>query len=119
MHVRMCSASQVGVNTSISGCCYLFRQNTLKTIALTETHTYLYLGPVQHKPAEVCKFSDMCEGLWVEAVAGRQVELLQRRARLGDDLHTGFIQEVTTRQLQADHTETTGFQKTEKGKGEK
>lgn len=51
----------------------------------------------------------MCEGLWLEAVAGGQVELLQPRTSLRDDLHTGLIQEVAARQLQADQAEATGL----------
>lgn len=49
----------------------------------------------------------MCEGLWVEAVARGQVELLQPRTSLRDNLETGLIQEVAARQLQADQAETT------------
>lgn len=82
-------------------------------------HIYLYLSPVKHEPAEVCKLGDVGESLWVEAVAGRQIELLQRGTSLGDDLHTGFIQEVTAGHFQADQTETTGLHKAEERKGEK
>lgn len=54
--MHMYSRPQVGVNTSISGCYYIFRRNRFEATALTADHTYLYLGAVQHKPAEVCKF---------------------------------------------------------------
>ena len=86
--------------------------------ALTAEHTYLNFGSIEHQPAEVCELGDVCEGLWVEAVTGGQIELLQSGTSLGDDLQTGFIQEVTARHFQADQAETTGFQKTEAGDGE-
>lgn len=57
--------------------------------------TYLDLGAVEHQPAEMCELRDVCEGLRVEAVTGGQIELLQARTSLRDDLQTGFIQEVT------------------------
>lgn len=74
---------------------------------------YLYLGPVEHQPAEADEFGDVREGLRVEAVAGGQVELLQPRTSLRDDLQTGLIQEVAARQLQADQAETTGLHEAE------
>lgn len=49
----------------------------------------------------------------MEAVAGGQVELLQPRTSLRDDLQTGLIQEVAARQLQADQAETTGLHEAE------
>ena len=59
----------------------------------------------------------MREGLRVEAVTGGQVELLQPRTSLGDDLQTGFSQEVAARQLQADQAETTGLHEAEEERG--
>lgn len=79
----------------------------------TVDRVYLYLGPVEHQPAEACQFGDVCEGLRVEAVAGGQVELLQPWTSLRDDLHAGLIQEVAARQLQADKAETTGLHEAE------
>lgn len=58
----------------------------------------------------------MREGPRVEAVARRQVELLQFGAGLGDDLKTRLIQEVTTRQLQAHQAEAAGLHETKGGK---
>lgn len=84
----------------------------------TADQIYLYLSPVKHQPAQVWKFGDVGESLWVEAVAGRQIELLQRGTSQGDDLYTGFIQEVTAGQFQADQTETTGPQKAEEREGD-
>lgn len=75
----------------------------------TYGHAHLYLGPVEHQPAKACEFGDVREGLRLEAVAGGQVELLQPRTSLRDDLQTGLIQEVAARQLQADQAEATGL----------
>lgn len=55
----------------------------------------------------------MGEGLRLEAVAGRQVEVLQRGTSLRDDLQTGLIQEVAAGQFQAAEAETTGLHKAE------
>lgn len=55
----------------------------------------------------------MGEGLWLEAVAGGQVELLQPGAGLGDDLQAGVVQEVAARQLQADQAGATGLHEAE------
>lgn len=49
----------------------------------------------------------------MEAVAGGQVELLQARAGLRDDLQAGLGQEVAARQLQANQAETTGLHEAE------
>lgn len=70
---------------------------------------YLYFGPVQHQSAQACQFGDVCKGLRLKAVAGGQVELLQARTRLSDDLHTRFIQEMTAGEFQADQAEPTGL----------
>lgn len=91
----------------MSLCVYLGNHNQ------TVDRAYLYLGAVEHQPAEPCKFGDVCEGLRVEAVAGGQVELLQPRTSLRDDLQTGLIQEVAARQLQAGQAETAGLHEAE------
>lgn len=59
----------------------------------------------------------MREGLRLEAVAGGQVELLQPRTSLRDDLQAGLIQEVAARQLQADQAEATGLHEAGGGGG--
>ena len=76
-------------------------------------HAHLYLGPVEHQPAESSQFGDVCEGLWLEAVAGGQVELLQPRTGLRDDFHAGLVQEVAAGQLQADQAEAAGLHEAE------
>lgn len=76
---------------------------------------YLYLGPVEHQPAEACQFGDVCEGLRLEAVAGGQVELLQPGTRLRDDLQAGLVQEVAARQLQGAQALTAGLHEADGG----
>lgn len=75
--------------------------------------TYLYLGAVEHQPAEARQLGDVGEGLRLEAVAGGQVELLQPGAALRDDLQAGVVQEVAARQLQADQAGATGLHEAE------
>lgn len=74
---------------------------------------YLYLGAVEHQPAEARQLGDVGEGLRLKAVAGGQVELLQPGAGLRDDLQAGVVQEVAARQLQADQAGATGLHEAE------
>lgn len=76
-------------------------------------HPNLNLSSVQHKSTQMYQFADMCEGLSVKAVTGRQVELLQTRTGLSDDLQTGLIQEVTARELQTHQAQSTGLHEAE------
>lgn len=85
----------------------------------TVCSAYLYLCSVKHQPAEACKFWDVREGLWGETITGGQVELLESRTSLGDDLETGFVQEVAAWHFQADQAGTTGLHETKAGDWEK
>lgn len=58
----------------------------------------------------------MCEGWWLKAVTGGQVELPQPGTSLRNDLQTGFIQEMAAGQLEADQALTTGLHEAEGGR---